>query len=48
MAPAMEYAEQTDVGSKMLWILRNFKHGRATGAKEQVVEQALILKYKCG
>ena len=34
LAPGMEYAEQTDVGSEMLRIPRHFKHGRGTGAEE--------------
>ena len=34
LAPAMEYAEQTDVGSEMLRVSRDFKHARGTGSKE--------------
>jgi hypothetical protein len=34
LAPAMEYAEQTNVGSEMLRISRDFEHGRGTGAEE--------------
>src|SRR5271156_753709 len=31
----------------MLRVSRYFKHGLCTGAEEQVVEQALVLQYKC-
>ena len=34
LAPAVEYAQRTDVGSEMLRVSRDFKHGRGTGAKE--------------
>jgi hypothetical protein len=48
LAPAMEYAEQTDVGSEMLRVSRDFEQGSGTGAEEQVVEQSLVLEHKCG
>ena len=32
----------------MLRVPRHFKHGRGTGAEEQVVEQSLVLEHQCG
>ena len=48
LSPGMEHAEESDVGSQVLGIARQFEHRRGAGAVEQVVEQPLVLQDKSG
>jgi len=43
LVPAMEHAEETDLGSKMPWIAGDLKQGLSAGVKEQVVDEPLVL-----
>ena len=42
LSPGMQNAQETDLGSEVLGVGRNFEHGLSAGAKEQIVEQAWI------
>lgn len=46
LSPGMQYAEQADVGSRMLGVAGHLKQRRGTGAEEQVVEQPLVLQHQ--
>ena len=46
LIPAVEHAEETDLGSEMLWIAGDFKQGLSAGVKEQVVDEPLVLQGK--
>ena len=41
--PAVEHAEETDLGSKMPRIAGYLKQGLSAGVKEQVVDEPLVL-----
>src|ERR1019366_4787536 len=43
LIPAVEHAEETDLGSKMPWIAGDLKQGLSAGVKEQVVDEPLVL-----
>ena len=40
LSPAMQHAEQTDIGSKVLRVASDFEQRGSTGTEEQIVEQA--------
>ena len=40
LSPGVQDAEETDPGSEVPWVGRDFKHGLGGGAEEQIVEQA--------
>ena len=42
LIPAMEHAEETDLGAKMPRVAGDFEQGLSAGVKEQVVDQALV------
>src|SRR5271165_1866578 len=44
LSPGMEHAEESDVGSQVLWIASQFKERSGTGAEEQIVEQPFVLE----
>ena len=44
LVPAVEHAEETDLGSKMSRVASNLKQRLGTGVKEQVVDQPLVLQ----
>ena len=46
LAPGMEYGEHSDAGTEMAWISGDLQQGLGGGAKQQVVEQALIAECK--
>ena len=48
LPPGMKYAETADVGSEVLRIASQFEHRRGACAKEQIVEQPLVLQCKSG
>jgi len=48
LIPAMEHAEETNLGSKMPWIAGDLKQGLGAGVKEQVVDQPFVLQGKRG
>ena len=48
LIPAVEHAEETDLGSKMPWIASDFKQGLGAGVKEQVVDEPLVLQVRAG
>jgi len=48
LIPAMEHAEETYLGSKMPRIAGDLKQGLSAGAKEQVIDQPLVLQCERG
>ena len=44
LIPAMEQAEETDLGTEMPWIAGDFKQSLCTGVEEQVVDEPLVLQ----
>ena len=44
LIPAVEHAEETDLGTEMPWIASDFKQGLSAGMKEQVVDEPLVLQ----
>jgi len=44
LIPAMEHAEEADLGSEMAWITSYFKQGLSARVKEQVVDQPFVLQ----
>ena len=48
LTPGMEHTEKTDVRSQMLRIAGHFEHRRCAGAKEQIVQQPLVLEDESG
>ena len=44
LSPGMEHAEESDVGSQVLWIASEFKQRSGTGAEEQMVEEPFVLE----
>ena len=44
LVPAMEHAEETDLGTEMPWIAGDFKQSLCTGVEEQVVDEPLVLQ----
>ena len=38
LSPGMQNAKKADLGSEVLAVCRNFKHGLRAGAEEQIVE----------
>src|ERR1035441_8622086 len=48
LIPAMEHAEEADLGSKMPWVAGDLKQGLSAGVKEQVVDERLVLQCERG
>jgi hypothetical protein len=48
LIPAMEHAEETDLGTEMPWITSDFKQGLCAGMEEQVVDESLVLQGEWG
>ncbi len=48
LIPAMEHAEETDLGTEMPWIASDLKQGLCTGVEEQVVDEPLVLQGERG
>ncbi len=48
LIPAMEHAEETDLGSKVPWIAGNLQQGLGAGLKEQAVDKPLVLQCERG
>ena len=48
LIPAVEHAEETDLGSKMPGIAGDLKQGLGAGVKEQVVDEPLVLQRERG
>src|ERR1017187_7100607 len=44
LIPAVEHAEETDLGTEVPWIASNFKQGLSAGMKEQVVDEPFVLQ----
>src|SRR5271166_2084868 len=44
LAPGMEYGEHPDAGAEMAWISGDLQQSLGSGAKQQVVKQALIVE----
>ena len=44
LIPAMEHAEEADLGTEMPWIAGDFKQGLGAGVEEQVVDEPLVLQ----
>src|SRR5580658_781212 len=44
LIPAVEHAEETDLGTEMPWIASDFKQGLSAGVQEQVVDEPLVLQ----
>jgi len=47
LSPGMQHAEHPNVGTQMLRVASELEERRGTGAKEQVVEQPLVLQHEC-
>ena len=48
LIPAMEHAEEADLGTEMPGIARNLKQGLSAGMEEQVVDESLVLQCERG
>ena len=48
LIPAVEHAEEADLGTEMPWIAGDFKQGLSAGVKEQVVDEPLVLQGERG
>ena len=46
LIPAVEHAEEADLGTKMPWITSDFQQGLRAGMEQQVVDQPLVLQGK--
>src|SRR5271165_2686242 len=44
LIPAMEHAEEANLGAEMPWIASDFKQSICAGVKEQVVDEPLVLQ----
>ena len=43
LIPAMEHAEEADLGTEMPWMASDFKQGLGAGMEQQVVDRPLVL-----
>ena len=48
LIPAMQHAEEADLGTEMPWIASDFKQGLCAGMKEQVVDEPFVLQGERG
>ena len=48
LSPGVQHAEKADVSAKMFRIGRNLQQGLGTGAKQQTVENLLVVKHQSG
>ena len=48
LIPAMEHAEETDLGTEMPWIAGDFRQGLSARVKEQVIDESLVLQGERG
>jgi hypothetical protein len=48
LSPGMEHAEQADVSTEMLGVACDLEQCGGACTEEQIVEQLLVLKHKCG
>ena len=48
LIPAVEHAEEADLGTEVPRITSNFKQGLSAGMEQEVVDQALILQCERG
>ena len=46
LIPAVEHAEEADLGSEMPWVAGDFKQSLSTGLEEQVVDERFVLQGK--
>ena len=46
LIPAVEHAEEADLGSEMPWVAGDFKQTLSTGMEEQVVDESFVLQGK--
>ena len=44
LIPAMEHAEEADLGTEMPWVTSDFKQSLCAGVEEQVVDEPLVLQ----
>jgi hypothetical protein len=44
LIPAMEHAEETDLGTEMAWITSDFKQRLSAGMEQQALDQPLVLQ----
>ena len=44
LIPAMQHAEEADLGSEMPWIAGDLKQGLSARVKEQVVDEPFVLQ----
>jgi hypothetical protein len=42
LSPGVQNANESDLGSKVLGVGRNFKHGLSAGTEEQIIEQPWV------
>jgi hypothetical protein len=48
LIPAVEHAEEADLGPEMPWIASDFQQGLGAGVKEQVVDEPFVLQGERG
>ena len=48
LIPAVEHAEEADLGTEMPRIAGDLKQGLGAGVKEQVVDEPLVLQVRAG
>jgi len=48
LVPAVEHAEEADLGTEMPWIAGDFKQGLSARVKEQVIDESLVLQGERG
>ena len=46
LTPAMQHAEEADLRTEMLGIACHFQKGFCTGAKQEIVEDVLVLQHQ--
>ena len=48
LIPAMQHAEEADLGTETPWITSDFKQGLSAGVEQKVVDQPFVLQDKRG
>ena len=44
LIPAVQHAEETDLGTEMPWVASDFKQSLCAGVEQQVVDEPLVLQ----
>ena len=46
LAPTMQYREKTDLRTEVFWVASDFEKGFRAGAKQEIVEDLLVLQHQ--